>query len=262
MGTWFRRHPLAIALVALAVVLAAVIGSEIAFSIRADALAATAPRRAAPAEAKLLPPVVAMGVEQEYPETAARPMWTPTRRTAPEQVAAPQNTFQAGQYQLQGVIVVGDTRFAMLREKASGKMHRVERGKEVNGIKVAEIQPDTVTLAMGGQTEVLPLAVSKGAAAAAAPAAAASPFAAPAGAPGAPPNPLATNAPPAVGAPAAPAVPTPAAPPGSAPAPNPAAAAFGRYPAVNEPATATPNAPMSPEELLARRRARRTQQTQ
>jgi general secretion pathway protein N len=261
VGTWFRRHPLAVALVTLGVLFAVVIAGEIAFPTRGETLAASPARRLAAAEAKLLPPVVAMGVDQEYPETAARPLWTPTRRPAPEQVAAAQNSFQTGQYQLQGVIIAGDTRVAMLREKANGKMHRVELGKDVNGIKVAEIQPEAVTLAMGSQNEVLPLSVSKGVAAAAAPHAAASPFAAPAAAPGAPPNPLATNAPPAPPGTSPPVPPTPAAP-GAAPAQNPATAAFGRYPAVNEPPAPAAGAPLSPEELLARRRARRTQQTQ
>ena len=36
----------------------------------------------------------------------------------------------------QGMIVVGDNRIAMLREKSTGKVTRVERGKEFNGMKV------------------------------------------------------------------------------------------------------------------------------
>jgi hypothetical protein len=58
-------------------------------------------------------------------------------------------------------------------------------------------------------------------------------------------------------------IPTTATPPGQPAAAGTPGGAFGHYPAVTEPAgQATTANPLSPEELLARRRARRAQQPQ
>src|SRR5690606_2053044 len=148
----------------------------------------------------------------------------------------------------QGVTIAGDTRIAMLRDKASGRFLRAEKGKEVSGLKVLDVQPESVTLGMGDEREVLELRVQK---AAATPPGSArpgtqGPFAAASNAP----------APGAGGAPVPVPVPAPrgAAPvparPGNVPAPGGAPAQAGRPTA----------APMTAEELLARRRARRTGQ--
>lgn len=254
MMPWLRNNPLLGVLAAIAIVLLVAIGFEGEFGASVGSVVKPgASRRAVPSDAKLLPPLVAMAPEVAYPETVARPPFTPTRRPAPEAAASGANTFQKGQFVLQGVIVVGDNRIAMLREKSSGRIHRVERGKEVNGIKVTEIQRETVTLALGGEEERLSLTVQK--TPGAAPAAPQGPFAPPApdagiAAPGTPNGlPIATVTPitPIAGS---------AARPGSvqsgvAASPNPAVRA------APEAGTA-----MTPEELLARRRARRTQQTQ
>jgi hypothetical protein len=259
----FQRRPLAFSLAVIAAVLAAVIAVELGMGAGLrEALAPSSGKRAVAAEAKLLPPVVAMAPEQAYPETTARPLFLPTRRPAPEAKAEERKTFVQGQFVLQGVTVAGDTRIALLREKSNGRIHRVERGREVNGIQVVEIQPEVVTLAMGGEKEVLSLQVQR-------------PTGTPVAVPQAGPF---TGPPPATGTqPAA-----PAAPPAAPPTPASAAAPFG--PATPGPPTrtgvvpmqpgtsTTPSganpmareqaAPMTPEELLARRRARRTQQTQ
>ena len=271
MFSIFQRHPLIIALAILAAILAAVIAAEVGLgaSLRAQ-ITGEPTRRAVPFEAKLLPPQQLAQAEQLYPEVAARPLFTPTRRPAP--AAAPPSTYTPGQFMLQGVIAVGNTRTAMLREKSTGRIHRVEVGREINGIKVAQIDPEVVTLTQGADREVLRMQVLRPGAVpvAGAPQAGASigPFGptAPAGGggsvqvPGGVP-PVPGQAPPPVPG----ATPVPAAPPiPQSPgmilnAPNPLAApAPGTNP---NPATAT-TTPMSPEELLARRRARRGQQPQ
>jgi hypothetical protein len=256
MITWLQRNPLVLALAALAVVLLVVIGVETGFGagFRAGIPASTS-KKAVPFEAKLLPSIAAGNAEQLYPETAARPLFIPTRRPAPEVVA--QSTFQPGQFVLQGVIVVGENRIALLREKSSGRIHRVERGKEVSGVKVAEINREAVTLTQGNGREVLELQVQKaGAAPAAGAMAPAGPFgAAPvAGAvPGQGGNPLqaAPNA-------STSGIPNMNVPPtgiNATPPPTPP----GGVPSASGTAQ---SAPISPEELLARRRARRGQQSQ
>ena len=266
---WLRRNPLLGVLAVVCLLLAAVIGIEAGFgsSLR-EALRPASGKPALPADSKLLPPVTLTAAEQAYPETVARPLFTPTRRPAPLVVAAPQSTFQKGQFVLAGVITVGDQRTAMLREKSNGRIHRVELGKEVNGIKVAEIQREQVTLAQGAEQEVLTLSVlrpqpgtSMG------PAAMQGPFAGAPAAPGAP-----QTAPPPGSAPGQP-VPGGMGAPGSpfpvqSPAPVPSNASLanpvmetGANPAARA-MTEASSAPLSPEELLARRRARRSQQNQ
>jgi len=256
----FQRRPLAFSLAVTAAVLAAIIVIELGVGggLR-EALAPSSAKRAVAAEAKLLPPVVATAPEQAYPETTARPLFLPTRRPAPVATAEDRKAFVQGQFVLQGVTVAGDTRIALLREKANGRLHRVERGREVNGIQVIEIQPEGVTLAQGGEREVLSLQVQRPTGAPVA-ASQAGPFAPTLPPPGTPQAAVAGQAAPAASAAlvapqsqAAPAVRADAIPlqPGVPPTTS------GANPMAREQA-----APMTPEELLARRRARRTQPTQ
>ena len=259
MRGWIQRQPLIALLAALVVLLAIIVGVELGFGTRLRSAVESAPRKAPLAEAKLLPPIAAVVPEEAYPETIGRPLFTPTRRPAPEAPVAAQKAFKRDQFVLQGVIVVGDNRVAMLREKASGRIHRVERGKEVNGITVFEIEPESVTLGEGGERETLALVVQK---AAGAPPIVApqGPFAA-AGAPSVPTNPAAYPQPSQPGTqqgatPVAPANPLA----GSTAGPI-ATQPEQRVPAQGYPAQAG-SAPVTPEELLARRRARRSQQSQ
>ena len=245
------RRPFIAGLAVLATALALLLAFEIADASRSR-IPSGPTRKVAAAPAKLLPPVTQTPADQAYPETVERPLFTPTRRPAPAQAVAGAPAFRPGQFQLLGVIIAGNTKTAMLREKASGRIHRLEVGREVNGIRVATIDRDTVTLAQGGETEVVPMQVQKGGAV---PAAATGPFAqsgAPAG-----------HAPPVAQV----------TPPGQQPQPPhqlpPASAALlGIPPQPPPPASAqatmpgTPLTPLSPEELLARRRARRAQSNQ
>ncbi|HYC34800.1 MAG TPA: hypothetical protein VEC19_00125 [Usitatibacter sp.] len=258
--SWLQRNPIAFALAAVAALLLVALAIEVGVGPGEDS-AAPSKRGMAP-EAKLLPPLAQATPEQAYSETTARPLFVPTRRPAPEvpTVAAP--AFQRGQFTLQGVIVAGTNRTAMLREKSSGRVHRVETGKEVNGIKVVQIDPVAVTLGMGEEREVLPLTVQRPGAPAAgappAPVAQGGPFA-----PAPSPFPAATAAapPPGMPQPAGPAFSRPGQPvarPNVVP-PTPSVQA-GQAPPPGTPQATT--APMSAEELLARRRARRAQQNQ
>jgi hypothetical protein len=219
-------------------------------------------QRTAVVEAKLLPAITPVSAEDAYPESGARPLFTPTRRPAPPGTVVAASSAPKGLFVLSGVTIAGPLRIALLREKSTGRVVRVEKGKEVSGVSgmtVARIEPDSVTLAMNGEEEVLPLRVQKGPGAPAA--AATGPFAGPA-APAPPPAPApapSVEAPIAAGQNPAARLPSPPSAFGPPPAmpPAPPAGAPGS-------ASAQPNqsTPMTPEELLARRRARRTQQTQ
>jgi hypothetical protein len=263
----FKRYPLTAALCVVAAVLLVVLALEFGAGMALrERLAASGPSKPAVVQTRLLPPLAMVNPDAEYPETGTRPLFTPTRRPAPPQAqasAAP--AMNKGQFTLTGVTIVGETRIALLREKSSGRVVRVEQGKDVNGITVAKIEPDKVTLTQSGDQEIVAMLVAKGAPQPTAPpvpfASAAGPFApAPtAPSPGFTPgvNPTARAAPPGVPV-AAPAPPqTPAVNPNTLFGPRPGSAL--------DPTTATPPsdaAPLTPEELLARRRARRNQQSQ
>ena len=267
-----RRHPITAALCAVGVLLALVIAAEVVFGMkRAPAGTPGVTANSAFVEAKLMPSLASASAEQAYPETGSRPLFSPNRRPAPVLTASAAIT--RGQYILQGVTIVGELRIAMLKDKTGGRVFRVEKGRELNGITLAEVEPDRVTLRSGSDSEVIPLNVQKGAPGSGAPSGASAPSAASVGAasgpftaPAAPP--AAMPAPPPQQA-AAPEAPRPA---GGAQAPNSGlpnggAADFGPRPrpapAQDGAAGAAPGAtPMSAEELLARRRARRQGQTQ
>jgi general secretion pathway protein N len=255
MSGWLQRNPLIAALALLAVGLVVLLALEVALIEREPSLAPA--QRGMATEARLLPPVAAATPEQAYAETTTRPLFVPTRRPAPALAVAAPAAFQRGQFTLQGVIVAAGSRTAMLREKSSGRIHRVEAGREINGVKVIQIDPQVVTLGVGDEREVVPLVVQRpgtGTAAAVPPPAAAmqGPF-----------------GPPASGFPARPpSQPQPVPPPGGQPL-TAGGPAFPTAPGQPVPGAATPPgtaqpaaAPMSPEELLARRRARRAQQNQ
>jgi len=260
MMAWIQRRPLVVSLAFALVVLVIAIGFETGFGTRLrHVIPQESSKKAAPPEAKLLPPVIAVAPEQAYPETTARPIFTPTRRPAPPDNTAGKPAFNRGQFVLQGVIVVGEERTALLKEKASGKIHRVESGKDLNGITVERIDATEVTLAMGGEREKVALVVQKpeGATRGAAPAGleqgAGGPFGSVA-----PPAATANAADPAAAQAAA--VAAAAAAQAQAQQGRPANPA-GRLPAT--PGVLPPSSqPMTPEELLARRRARRNQPTQ
>jgi hypothetical protein len=271
-----RRYPLISAMAVLAAMLVVVLAVEFASGAKlSERVAGRAAPPAAPVTAKLLPPIAAVNPDQEYAETANRPLFIGTRRPAPPAVSTTAVAAMAkGQFTLTGVTIVGPLKIALLREKSSGRVIRVEEGNDVNGIRVAQVDAEQVKLTQGGDQEVVQMLVTKGGPAtvtppAAAPtAAAAGPFAPVAGAmPVAPQgaNPLARPGPP----PAAPGQPQqPPVNPNTLFGPRPGGLTPGNsyIPPTPDPTTATPPtsqaAPLTPEELLARRRARRNQQSQ
>jgi hypothetical protein len=94
-----------------------------------------------------------------YSETINRPLLTPNRRPSPPPPPPepPKPTFQKGQFVLMGTTITRDKSYALLREVSSGKQIRVAQGGTVNGITVAKIDPNRVTLRQYDDTEDLPL---------------------------------------------------------------------------------------------------------
>ncbi|MBL0142247.1 MAG: hypothetical protein IPP91_09215 [Betaproteobacteria bacterium] len=218
--------------------------------------------RARVVEARLLPPFALPPEAQAGTETTSRPLFLPARRPAPPAAVADALVMKKGQFVLQGTTVVGSLSFAMLKEIATGKMHRVQKGGKVLNMSLADVSPTHAVLSLGGESETVPLLVARSSGAPA-PAANAGPFAAPAAAAAAPmPTPAAT---PPRGAPAAPAG-RPVRPAASAPALPAAqqsaaqAAASAADPATRvDPSSYPPNF-FSAEDIVARRRAARSGQ--
>ena len=238
-------------------VLAGVIGAELYFGQSPAESGPAAPARVV--EAKLLKPFALPAESLAGTETTGRPLFLPGRRPAPPATAADAAVMKKGQYVLQGTTVVGDLAFAMLKEVSGGKVHRVQKGARLNDLTLTEVGPTHAVLSLGSDSENIPLLVAKATPqqAAAAAAAAGGPF----GGGAAPARPAASGARPPAQVPIAGST---ARPPGSAPVgfqptitvqpPSAAAAPIPRL---------TPNEDISkltPEEILARRRAARRAQ--
>ena len=186
-------------------------------------------------EAKLLPPF-RVADAQSGAETINRPLFVPGRRPAPP-ATAEAGAMKRGQYTLQGTVLVDDVHIAFLKETGSGTVHRVAKGEEINGMKLAEVSAERVVLKVGEDAETLPLVVAKSAGTPVA-AVERGPFAGP----------------------EAPAKPHEAAP--TAAAAKPAASTPPAPPAEAAPATArktpAPRVRLTPEEIAARRANRPT----
>lgn len=145
---------------------------------------ADAPVVPAPVATVLLPDFRVEGGIASLKATVERPLFNATRRPAAAAIAeAPKPVIQRGQFVLAGTMVTDKVAIAYLREGGpTGKSRSVRVGESINGMKVAEVTPDRVRLALGDEFEDLDLKVAKGpktTVAVAPPAAAAAPGAAP-----------------------------------------------------------------------------------
>lgn len=209
------------------------------------------------AEARLLPAFRLQQNTQAGAQTVERPLFVPGRRPAPVAVGAGPGTMKKGQLVLQGTTLVGALSIALLKDVTTGTVHRVEKGGEVLGMTLAEISAEQVVLRAGDDTETLALLVNKGVGNATA-AVEKGPFGS---------STISPAPPPAGGPVSAAGIPAPAA----AGAPGmvggvPGAALGARMApggmAVMPPVASPGSAAMTPEEIIARRRAVRRPQPQ
>lgn len=200
-------------------------------------------------------------LDQQFPESGNRPLFSPSRRLAP---AAQQATaMKKGQFQLVGTSITkefGDS--AMLKEIATNKTTVVKKGTAIKEMTVDSVLSDRVILKQGDETEELsmraqgspkqpPVSIGQGGPLGASPVAGRG-----APQPGAP-----GLLPPLPGAPSA----GPPLPPGASrssgsPMPLPQPVMPGAAPPSTDPQQARPA--ITPEEILERRRRARAQQTQ
>jgi hypothetical protein len=119
-------------------------------------------------EIALLPPFTLPPVDPTYKETVERPLFNQTRRPNPPALAtapaAP--AMEKGKYRLTGTAVNNELSAAFLVDNRTGKTYRVSRGGVVDPfgtqpITLDAVQPTSVTLKFGGDTETLALSTSK-----------------------------------------------------------------------------------------------------
>lgn len=146
----------------LALVLLYVIGEQTGWGQRVTLATPRANLQQAKMALALLQPEFALPpLEQTYTETVGRPLFVPTRRPPPPppppQPVLP--TMRKGQFMLVGVILTKEKDVALLREMANGKISRVEKGKEINGMRLEKLEPEKATLTQWGDREELVLKI-------------------------------------------------------------------------------------------------------
>ena len=131
-----------------------------AFARTPPAESAAAP---APLAVALLPEYQPAATPEKNKDAVERTLFNPTRRPAPVAVAeAVKPKMQRGQFTLAGTIVVEGKTTALLKEVSGGKPRRVLQGESINGMTVAQVASDRVTLKMGDESEDLILKVAAG----------------------------------------------------------------------------------------------------
>lgn len=100
-------------------------------------------------------------LDPTYSAMVERPLFVPTRRPPPPPppVVPPKPAMRKGQFSLVGVILTKDKKLAFLREVATGKVTRVEEGKEINGILVASMEKEKVVLTQWDDREEIILKI-------------------------------------------------------------------------------------------------------
>ena len=238
------RGPYALsALIGAGIILALIaIGVELEWGkTTRTGVAATRMEPAKVADAGLLPAFNLPAIDPGFPEAAARPIFVPTRRpTPPAPVVQVVIAMRKGQFVLLGTSITKDFGdVALLKEVSSNRTHVVRRGDKINGITVDKVEAHRVVLQEGAESEDVDIKTQG------------SPKGGPP--PGAQPGAIfpQLGLQPPTGMAPAPGMPFPVPPPGPMPPP---------LLEHNQPA-ANPGAQLTPEEILARRRAARSQQT-
>ena len=92
----------------------------------------------APALARLPPPAT-------FAATAQRPLFSPSRRP-PAMAAQPGTSALAGRYRLQGLVIAGKARRALVADVAGGRKLELGEGDAIEGWVVKRIERDAVVL--------------------------------------------------------------------------------------------------------------------
>ena len=124
-------------------------------------LSVSKPAPAARVDYPIQPEFTLPPLEQGFIETTARPVFTADRHPPPSPAlpTPPKPSMQKGQFVLLGALITKDNSIALLREIATGKTVRVEQGKEIKGVTVANVLAEKVTLTQYDDSEELVLKI-------------------------------------------------------------------------------------------------------
>lgn len=119
------------------------------------------PAPAARVDYPVQPEFTLLPLGQGFTETTTRPVFSPDRRPPPPPAPPepPKPTMQKGQFVLLGALITKEKSIALLRDVATGKPVRVEQGKEIKGITVADVFPERVVLSQYDDIEELVLKI-------------------------------------------------------------------------------------------------------
>jgi hypothetical protein len=116
-----------------------------------------------PVTAAALPEYRIEGGLPAHAETVARTLFNATRRPAPTLASdGGPHRLNPGRFQLMGTTVTAERNIAFLKDVAGGKSRVVRQGDEIDGVRVASVQPDRVKLTLGDESEELVLQVAHG----------------------------------------------------------------------------------------------------
>jgi hypothetical protein len=116
-----------------------------------------------PVTAAALPEYRIEGGLLGHAEMVARTLFNATRRPAPALASdGGPHRLNPGRFQLMGTTVTAERNVAFLKEVAGGKSRVVRQGDEIDGVRVASVQPDRVKLTLGDESEELILQVAHG----------------------------------------------------------------------------------------------------
>jgi general secretion pathway protein N len=93
---------------------------------------------------------------ESYAEVTARPLFSPSRRPAPPQVAQGRS-LDAGSLVLSGIILTSEARLALVQPGKGAKTMRLSEGQEVQGWIVQSILPDRIVLRRGASEHEIKL---------------------------------------------------------------------------------------------------------
>jgi len=115
-----------------------------------------------PVEVTLPPDFRLPARDRAFTGTLERPLFVPSRRKAPPvppPPPPPPPTMKKGQFQLLGTTITDETRFAIVKEVAGGKVLRLLLNQTINGLRLEQIEPDRVVFTQYDDREELRLKI-------------------------------------------------------------------------------------------------------
>jgi len=158
------RVPFILAWTGVNLAIAAALGSLLSWGGRMNPeLPPIEAGKPAPVAFDVIPDYALPRLEQRFRQTLERPLFVPTRRPAPPPPPPPpppKPTMKKGQFQLMGTMILPEASYVWLRDVESGKTRRVEMGQTINGILIAAVGPERVTMSQYDDEEIVRMKVA------------------------------------------------------------------------------------------------------